>query len=462
MKKYPPSAIIDREEKRLAMLPAPSGPVDGYEVNPTLSLSPLEDGGLLIACRTPSGETLIRDAQPADLAALKIVAEDIDPWQAAREHGISLAAIDHVLEHARACGIVLAPHPLIQRPEDWFTDGFPATFRRPAVFTLQWHITQACDLHCRHCYDRSARRQVKGEDGEMILTRFRRFCDSHNVRGQVSFSGGNPLMHPDFFHFLRLARDLGLVTAILGNPCGEKELDRILAAAPPAFYQISLEGLEQANDRIRGRGHFRRSLAFLDLLGEKGIYRMVMLTLHRDNQDQLIPLTEELSGRCELFTFNRLCRTGEGEGLAGADREGYPELLRSYLEASRRLAHVAIKDNLFNIVLEREGRDLFGGCTGFGCGAAFNFLALLPDGEVHACRKFPSPLGSIHEAGLEEIYHSPAARAFRNGPEECRGCRLRPVCRGCPAVAMGDGLDPAKQRDRYCFLPSPPPGGRTM
>ena len=31
----------------------------------------------------------------------------------------------------------------------------------------------------------------------------------------------------------------------------------------------------------------------------------------------------------------------------------------------------------------------FGGCTGFGCGAAFNFMAVLPDGEVHACRKVP-------------------------------------------------------------------------
>jgi len=448
---YHPSAISQRERQRLARTPAPAEDVSEYTVNPTLSLSPVEDGGLLLACRTPSGEILIRDAQPADLAALKIVVEDIDPWQAAREHGISLAAIDHVLEHARACGILLAPPPLIERPEEWFTDGFPATFRRPAVFTLQWHITQACDLHCRHCYDRSVRRQVERGDGEMILTRFRRFCDSHNVRGQVSFSGGNPLLHPDFFHFLRLARELGLVTAILGNPCGEEELERLMAASPPAFYQISLEGLEETNDLIRGAGHFRRSLAFLDLLREKGVYSMVMLTLHRENQEQLIPLAELLEGRCDLFTFNRLCRTGEGSGLSGADRNGYAPLMERYLEVSRRMAHVVLKDNLFNVIMERNGDRLFGGCTGYGCGAAFNFVSILPDGEVHACRKFPSRIGSIHEDSLDAIYHSERAESIRQGPEECVGCRLRPVCRGCLAVAAGDGLDCLRERDRYCF-----------
>lgn len=54
---------------------------------------------------------------------------------------------------------------------------------------------------------------------------------------------------------------------------------------------------------------------------------------------------------------------------------------------------MGLKDNLFNLVLAEGGEAPFGGCTGNGCGAAFNFVTLLSDGEVHACRKFPSPLG---------------------------------------------------------------------
>ncbi|NDY43751.1 hypothetical protein G3N55_13020, partial [Dissulfurirhabdus thermomarina] len=40
------------------------------------------------------------------------------------------------------------------------------------------------------------------------------------------------------------------------------------------------------------------------------------------------------------------------------------------------------KDNLLNALLHREGLPLSDGCTGYGCGAAFNFIALLPDGEA--------------------------------------------------------------------------------
>ena len=79
---------------------------------------------------------------------------------------------------------------------------------------------------------------------------------------------------------------------------------------------------------------------------------------------------------------------------------------------------MSLKDNLFNILLEQEGLELTGGCTGFGCGAAFNFLTLLSDGEVHACRKMPSLIGNLKEAGLAEIYDSAAARRYR------RGCAL--------------------------------------
>ena len=76
---------------------------------------------------------------------------------------------------------------------------------------------------------------------------------------------------------------------------------------------------------------------------------------------------------------------------------------------------VSLKDNLFGILLHHQGLPLSGGCTGFGCGAAFNFLALLPDGEVHACRKFPSLIGNIYEQNIGEIYDSELARRYRRG-----------------------------------------------
>jgi hypothetical protein len=71
---------------------------------------------------------------------------------------------------------------------------------------------------------------------------------------------------------------------------------------------------------------------------------------------------------------------GEGAEMDLPSREEYVSFLKDYIVASRSNPILGFKDNLFNIFRHHYGRPLLRGCTGFGCGAAFNFVALLPDG----------------------------------------------------------------------------------
>ncbi len=392
---------------------------------------------------TPSGHQLL---------AMKIAVEHLDPKTVAAEGNVPVGVIDRLITAAVRDGLLLAPAPALVRPPSFF----PAEPRfhhrlRADVFTLQWHITQACDLLCRHCYDRSSRTAVSADQGRLVLDRFYDFCQANHVRGQVSFTGGNPLLHRHFFDLYRGAAERGFMVAILGNPTDRQTLESLVALTKPEFYQVSLEGLPEHNDFIRGIGHFQRVMAFLDVARELRIYTMVMLTLTRDNQDQVLPLAEMLRHRVDLFTFNRLAMMGEGAALASAPVENYQTFLTKYLQAAAENPIMSLKDSLFNIILDQDGRPPGGGCAGFGCGAAFNFVSLLPDGEVHACRKLPSLLGNLHEQTLLEIYRSPLAAAFRQGSSACRPCPLRPVCRGCPAVVAGLGGDIFTTIDPYCF-----------
>jgi len=84
----------------------------------------------------------------------------------------------------------------------------------------------------------------------------------------------------------------------------------------------------------------------------------------------------------------------------------FRDFLIEYQKAAGNNPSIGFKDSLFNILNYENNQKLTGGCTGFGCGAAFNFVSLLPDGEVHACRKFPSYIGNMHEKHLKDIYHS--------------------------------------------------------
>jgi selenobiotic family peptide radical SAM maturase len=441
----------------------------GIKVNPCLELLELEWTNLwtmipnrrthppltpeygsqrILVWQDTSGRVRCRPATEPDLAALKLVTEGISVPEAAAQTGYPQSRIWPILHKALREDILLQGESLIRRA--WSIPAELEKYQAAQAFTLQWHITQACDLNCRHCYGREARDPLRLEQAMDVLDDFDHFCRTKNVHGQVSFTGGNPMLHPQLDTIFEEAVNRGFTVGFLGNPTSRERLQSLLHKGPITFYQISLEGLEEHNDYIRGPGHFQRSLQFLDILRELGIYSMVMLTLTQANTGQVLDLARELEGRADLFTFNRLSTVGSGAYLTPADREEFTRLLAAYQAQAKEISGMGFKDNLFNVYRSQHDLPLFGGCTGYGCGAAFNFVALLCDGEVHACRKFPSPLGNIHDHCLEEIYDSELADSYRQGPSECQNCRLRPVCRGCLAVIHSCGKDVFTARDPYC------------
>ncbi len=390
-----------------------------------------------------------------DLLALKLTNESIDSKQAAIEGKVSIGVIDDILYTAVVRGLLIAPPSTITRsgrfPHGELDD--PAWFSAP-TFTLQWHITQDCDLHCRHCYDRTDRKTMTLNQGIRVLDDLYDFCQRHHVFTQVTFTGGNPLLHPDFISLYKEAVDRGFLTAILGNPMPQHRIEEMIAIQKPEFYQVSLEGLEEHNDYIRGKGHFQRILEFLDILSELEIYSMVMLTLTRLNMGEVLALAQLLEHRADLFTFNRLAMVGEGAALSSASPAEYPAFLEKFMTAAETNSCLSLKDNFFNLHRHKQGLPYVGGCAGYGCGAAFNFVSLLPDGEVHACRKLPSPIGNMYNQSLHDIYHSTLAQHYRAGSSACKDCAIRPVCGGCLAVSYGFGQDIFTERDPYCWLPS--------
>ncbi|HEX7478940.1 MAG TPA: thio(seleno)oxazole modification radical SAM maturase SbtM [Polyangiales bacterium] len=324
--------------------------------------------------------------------------------------------------------------------------------RRCEAFTIQWHLTHACDLHCKHCYDRSKQSILRLPQAIEVLDRYEAFCKAHRVGTGITLSGGNPLFYPWFFELYEAIAARGISIAILGNPVTREQLERIVAIQKPRYFQVSLEGLPAHNDAIRGAGFFERVMEFLDLLREVGVEAPVMTTLTDANLDQIIPLGELLRERTDCMSWNRLSQSGEGAQLGLPDKERYGYFLVRYMVARRKNPTLCFKDNLFNILNQGLGRKLFSGCTGFGCGAAFNFFALLPNGEAHACRKFPSLIGHVLEQSFAQIYDGEAAARYRRGSVACDGCVIRKQCGGCMAVSAGAGLDPFVERDPHCFM----------
>ncbi len=452
----------------------PAEPGRNYELNPCLDLLDLGWNGLCSMLRQGDkrkvrrpeknnekvlvwkhdDDVLFRPATANDLLALKLVLENISIPEAAERAKRPSSYIWPVINEARRNGILVGKKSRITRdPAVLEMDSDLAMkYNHAQVFTLQWHVTQACDLSCRHCYGRESRDFLGLDNALKVLEDFRRFCEIKNVHGQVSLTGGNPLLHPDLEKIHEAASGMGFTVGILGNPASEEKMKSLLEKGPVSFFQVSLEGLADHNDYIRGQGHYERVLEFLDVLKRLGIYSMVMLTLTKANTGQVLSLARELQGRADLFTFNRLSMVGDGAHLTPAGKDEFNALLAGYHEQARTKSVMGFKDNLLNLFRYKHGQRLFGGCTGYGCGAAFNFVSVLCDGEVHACRKFPSRLGNIFENSLEQIYDSEITAKYRKGSEVCAGCPISRVCGGCLAVTYSHGLDIFMDRDPYCFM----------
>lgn len=186
--------------------------------------------------------------------------------------------------------------------------------KRPVVV---WSLTRACNLLCIHCYA-SARRQpfpdeLSTAEGEALL---------NDLAGMgvptVIFSGGEPLLRPDLFHLARYARGLGLRTVLSTNgTLIDDETARQIRAAGFQYVGVSLDGLTEVHDRVRGQpGAFKAALEGLRRCRELGVKVGIRFTVHKLNRD-------ELPGVLELVTqegIHRVCiyhlaYAGRGERL---------------------------------------------------------------------------------------------------------------------------------------------------
>jgi selenobiotic family peptide radical SAM maturase len=424
------------------------------QLNPTLEAVPLATGQIALVWRDPSsGEVVTTTASEHDLLSIALLTDEAGPYDVDPDVGPCRDARYALLLKAAQRGLVLVPPSRVRRSRtDLLGADADESMITTSAFTLQWHITNRCELHCKHCYDRTRRHEVSPADGHRIIQEFGDFCRSYWVHGHVTFTGGNPFLHAAFFDLYAAAVNHAFGTSVLANPVSEAQVTRLLDIGAPDHFQVSLEGREEHNDRIRGRGHFRRVIAFLELLKRMAVPSAVMLTLTRDNVREVIPLVHELTGLVDAFAFSRLAPFGEGASLAVAEPEEYQQLLREYAALARQMPQLRLKENLFNLLLTEEpGTQPSSGCTPNGCGAAFNVLTLLADGEVHACRRMPSVIGHTSRSTLTEIYESAVAARYRRRPDACRPCNLIAQCGGCPAVTSGLGLDGFRARDPYCW-----------
>jgi radical SAM protein with 4Fe4S-binding SPASM domain len=193
----------------------------------------------------------------------------------------------------------------------------------PVPESVGVEITNRCNLSCRHCFNRSGEGAVQELALADLLDLFDQVRDMG--RKSIRISGGEPTLHPDFAAVVTGANQRGLSVSINTHGQYPAHVREQIADLPIQLFVVSLEGLQSANDFIRGQGVFEQAIDAITWLCDLG--RSVTLGVHlrRSNVEDvpgLIALADALGVNVKFSPLRPMGRAREylrGEVLAPLD-----------------------------------------------------------------------------------------------------------------------------------------------
>ena len=307
---------------------------------------------------------------------------------------------------------------------------------------LFWECTTRCNLACRHCGSDCT---LPGSRRDMPLDDFLKALDTIPRKEvprefTVVLTGGEPLLRPDLEEIGKSIRRRGMGWSLVSNGFFyDRKMHARLMRAGLGALTISLDGLEQEHDWMRGRtGSFARTVEAIRIAAaEPRINFDVVTCVNKRNLSQLEnihALLEELGVRhWRLFTVIPI-----GRAAGDPDMHLSGEQLRSMMDfiAAKRKK----KDAPLRVSFSCEGYlgpyETRVRQTPHFCRAGINIASVLIDGRINACPNIDRDRfsqGSIYTDSLYDVWQH-RFLPFRDrswastGP--CKDCKVFDRCLG--------------------------------
>ncbi|WP_432628723.1 radical SAM/SPASM domain protein, ACGX system, partial [Brotaphodocola sp.] len=368
-------------------------------------------------------------------------------------------------------------------------------------FSFQWHITDECDQRCKHCYIFSGEgckelKSMTWKQMQEVVANCEDFCKVYHRVPYFYITGGDPILHPDFWELMVLLKSKGIPFTLMGNPFHlDDEICRMLKVCGCEKYQMSLDGMRETHDWFRKPGSFDLTLEKVGCLNRAGITSVIMSTVSKTNMNEIPDIIDAVvNANVKIFAFSRYVPTG-GEVDTSMTPQEYRNLLESCdakykaYEAAGCKTYFNKKDHLWtlyeyetgqfslpddsfqslknattgiknpetkNTKTENTGTEsvgtenvergntetkdemIYGGCNCGNC-----HITISSNGDIMACRRVTnSKVANVFEDRLADVWICQMEK-YRDFDKfkKCSKCELKAWCRGCPAVANGTSGD---------------------
>ena len=290
-------------------------------------------------------------------------------------------------------------------------------------------LTTACNFKCEMCDIWQTKRQFLPFK---LLSKVLRQARELGA-DQVSFSGGEALLHPNFQDALKLAKTLGFNIFISTN-------GSLISAQNVGFLVrhvdhigISIEGDKKTHEQLRGPGSYDKALMAIRLLKNKRILTSLSMVVSKKsfqkmrslvdlaNQEKIYQIIFQPFGRGLLFKRAKDC---QNFWITKPDLENLEKEIEETISYAKRKKVDILSESLLRAIpkyFALDGRIY----PKRSCQIAQTSLVLRKDGKIIPCWGWYEPvLGDIKKNSLREIYYGSKRKLILKKIEQkkCPGC----------------------------------------
>ena len=324
---------------------------------------------------------------------------------------------------------------------DQLADYVRGLYREPELRQLFLELTLQCNAHCFHCGSNctsAVGEQLSADEYRAILDQIKADFDISRI--QLCITGGEPLLRPDFFEILSYAHALGYHWGMTSNATLiTKDVAHRLAACGMSTISVSIDGLPETHDRLRGLpGGFDLAMRGVQNLIDEGAFRAVQVTtvINHENIRELDAMFELLD-KVDIDSWRVINLEPIGRALLRPElmctKEDYRRLF-DFIRAKRSAGYPLEYgcSHYLGLDYEREVRDWY-----WMCSAGVYIGSIMANGDIGACldieRRPETIQGNIRRDRFRDVWEQ-RFELFRHDlsdlSETCRGCAHAAHCRG--------------------------------
>lgn len=312
----------------------------------------------------------------------------------------------------------------------------------PPLRNLFLELTLRCNEHCIHCGSSCGE---FNNIAELSLEQYKKILDDVNRDFDISkikldITGGEPLLRKDFFEIMNYANKLGYIWGMTSNgTLINEEVAKKLQKCGMRTIAISIDGLEETHDRLRGRkGAYKSAMNGVDALIRNRNFEHIQITTVINHQNiKELPIMFEVLMNTGINSW----RVINIEPMGRAKE--HPELVLTNDEyrymfdfiREKRLQGYPLTygcSHFLGLEYERQVRDWY-----FLCNAGFYTASIMTNGDIAACldieRRPELIQGNVLRDNFKDVWNN-GFKMFRtdlsNLNEKCSNCAECGFCHG--------------------------------